>query len=120
MACILVVDDSPSTLLAMREMLAADGHEVVACASGKAAREALRSRLVDLVITDIYMPDEDGLEFIRACRKDHCGIPIVAVSGMTGGMNMLAVAAHLGACRTIQKPVTLTALRAAVSCLRQH
>lgn len=114
MARILVVDDSPSALVAARCMLEEDEHHVATCSSGKAVRALLRDERFDLVITDIYMPEEDGLELIRELRTT-CETPIVAMSGMTGHMDMLPVARRLGAASTLTKPFSKSQLRKALA-----
>jgi DNA-binding response OmpR family regulator len=68
----------------------------------------------DLIVTDIYMPDGDGLEVIRELRRVRPNIHFIAMSGMTGQRDMLKVAKYLGACQTLQKPFSADDLLAAV------
>jgi DNA-binding NtrC family response regulator len=104
MGTILVIDDSASMLVTVAAILAEAGHEVLTCGSGKQAVPMLSGQALDLVITDIYMPDEDGLEIIRDTRRICPEVPVIAMSGMTGKWAMLKVAAHLGASGTLVKP----------------
>jgi DNA-binding response OmpR family regulator len=68
----------------------------------------------DLIVTDIYMPDGDGLEVIRDLRRVRPNIPFIAMSGMTGQRDMLKVAKYLGASQTLLKPFSAGDLLAAV------
>jgi DNA-binding NtrC family response regulator len=111
---ILVIDDSSTVLLSVRETLLAAGYGVSTCESARTGARMATRELFDLIVTDIYMPDGDGLEVIRELRRVHPNIPFIAMSGMTGQLNMLKVAKHLGASQTLQKPFSAEALLAAV------
>jgi DNA-binding NtrC family response regulator len=111
---ILAIDDSISALQVTETILAEAGYEVRTCSEGKRALELLEQEPFDLVITDIYMPDLDGLEVIQEEHRIRPNVPIVAVSGVTGARNMLKVARHMGACQTVQKPFSKAGLIAAV------
>ncbi|MGJ5813183.1 response regulator [Paludibaculum fermentans] len=111
---ILVIDDSPSVLEAIQAMLQAHGFEVLIHSRSATAFQRLQEEAVDLIVTDIYMPDADGLEVIRARRSVCPGVPIVAMSGMSGPRDMLKVARLMGACQTLRKPFTKEQLLAAI------
>lgn len=115
MARILMVDDSEVVLKIAEELLLESGHEVLAYTSSREALQQLRTQTFELVITDIYMPDADGFEVIREAKRISPQTPIMAMSGMTGRMNMLKVAQHLGAFCTVMKPFTRTEFLTAVS-----
>lgn len=115
MSKILVIDDSPSALEVMANMLSEGGHEARLCRDGDSARTFLELETFDLIVTDVYMPNTDGLEVILEQRRARPRTPVVAVSGMTGPRNLLAVAKRLGACQTIQKPFTKTQLLTAIA-----
>ncbi len=115
MSRILVVDDSVSTLETVGLILTEVGHEVATCESGRRAVLLLPRQNIDLVITDIYMPEEDGLEIIRDMRRICPEVPVVAMSGMTGKWAMLEVASYLGACATLAKPFSKAQLLQAVA-----
>ncbi|MBF0550493.1 MAG: response regulator [Deltaproteobacteria bacterium] len=107
MAKILVVDDD----IDFREMLCfslrKDGFDVSEASDGNQAIKLVGSESVDLVITDLIMPNKEGVELIMELRRTMPGIKIIAMSG--GGRvspeSYLAVANALGADRTIAKPV---------------
>lgn len=127
MSRILVVDDSPSTLDAVTVMLESAGHQVCCCPDGKCAQRVLEREAFDLIVTDIFMPEEDGLEIIRVARRLRPQLPIVAMSGMGGTLDMLSVAKRLGACQLLRKPFSstdlLVALRTALAtpdCASEH
>jgi DNA-binding response OmpR family regulator len=114
MSKILVIDDSRSALQLVEMILVEAGHDVCAFTDGKCAHEALAQQRFDLIITDIYMPNKDGLEVIREERRTEPKIPIIAVSGVTGKLNMLATAKRLGARSVLQKPFSKAELLAAI------
>ena len=114
MARILVIDDSASVLELAGQILGQAGHEVVTAESGKQGVSILASQPLDLVITDIYMPEEDGLEVIRNARRTCPGLRVLAMSVVTGKRGMLSVARALGAAGTLLKPFAAGDLLAAV------
>jgi CheY-like chemotaxis protein len=106
MARILIVDDEPDILVILERMLRKMGHDIVLANNGKEAVRRLDEAAVDLVITDLIMPESEGIETIAAIRRKWPGVKIIAMSG--GGrqspMPYLAVAANLGADATLAKP----------------
>jgi CheY-like chemotaxis protein len=104
MSRVLVVDDSRSAREVVEMVLSEAGYDVAACGNGKAAVARLQKESFDLIITDIYMPENDGLEVIQSRRRICPQVPVIAMSGETGTRSMLAVARHMGACQTIRKP----------------
>lgn len=108
MARILVVDDDARVRTTARALLEAAEYQVVEAESGEAALEALRSEVVQAVLTDIFMPHTDGIELIHALRRQSPDLPIVAMSGggYDDGKDVLAVARLFGAAAIIQKPLT--------------
>ncbi|MGE0733249.1 MAG: response regulator [Alphaproteobacteria bacterium] len=122
MARILLVEDDPTVRLSVSAVLGRAGHEVVECIDGSRAIAALEAESFDLVITDIIMPDVEGLEVIRAVRTRHPECPIIAMSG--GGnidkAEILTWAEKLGARAILAKPFTGDMLRRTVEdCLRR-
>jgi CheY-like chemotaxis protein len=115
MVLILVVDDSDSALTVVETMLAGAGHQVITSRSARHALTILEDHAVDLIITDIYMPDEDGLELMRDARRVAPNTPVIAMSGMTGKRDMLRVARGLGARCVLYKPFSRQELLTAVS-----
>lgn len=120
MARILVVDDSDVFAEYSREILAVE-HEVDVAHNGHAAAKLMRRNRYDLILTDIFMPDMDGFETIRATRQEHPDLPIIAMSGMApisgrnGSLDFLTVANRLGAVATIHKPFAAAELKRLVA-----
>lgn len=113
---VLVVDDNPDMCEALRQLLQRAGYHAETAADGEEAIAMHRRRAFQIVITDIYMPQSDGLETIQAFRRATPGIRIVAMSG--GGdlakTRYLGVASEVGADATLDKPFSLEALLAAL------
>jgi len=108
MTRILVVDDNASVRTTARALLEAAGFEVVEAESGAAALKTLSSERFEAVLTDIFMPDTDGIELIHTLHRQSPDLPIVAMSGggYNDGKDVLAVARLFGAVQIIQKPLT--------------
>ena len=103
---ILVVDDNADLRSTIQALLQADGFEVVVAGDGEAALAAHQTRPADVVITDLFMPDKDGIETIVELKKLSPKLKIVAMSGWTStqGSDYLRVAREIGATVTLQKP----------------
>jgi CheY-like chemotaxis protein len=116
MTRILVVDDDARVRTIARALLEADGFQVVEAESGGAALRLLSSEVVDVVLTDIFMPDTDGIELIHALHRDSPDLAIVAMSGggFGDGKEVLSVARLLGAAQIVQKPLTRRKLVGAI------
>lgn len=106
MAKILVIDDEPLVLKTVRLVLELAGHDIQEASNGRIGMETLATQKFDLVITDILMPDQEGLETISGLRRDDGAIKILAMSGggRTGNHDFLHIARKLGANATIKKP----------------
>lgn len=118
MARILMVDDDPQMQATLPLVLADGGHQVTLAANGKQALRELRAQPIDLILTDILMPEMDGLELIRAVRKEHPGVKLLAISGGSArlpGTDALQVARLLGARRVLPKPFSADEVIAAVA-----
>ncbi len=107
MACILVVDDDTQIREMLRQMLEMEEYEVLEAANGKEAINLLDDHRVDLVITDLIMPEKEGIETIRDMRKRFPDIRIIAMSGggVIGPESYLKIAKSLGATKTFVKPI---------------
>lgn len=116
MARILVVDDDDAIRQLLCKVLGRGGHAAVEAADGKAAMARLEEISVDLVITDIYMPEMEGVETILKLQRDFPEVRIVAISGgwRLEKYDCLRVARRLGATRTLAKPFTPAELLDAV------
>jgi CheY-like chemotaxis protein len=116
-ARILLIDDDDMFRKMVRVMLVSAGYRVDEADSGATALASYCQRPCDLVITDILMPDMDGIETIRALVAINPRVRIIAVSGSgsTWVADYLEDAQQFGARRILQKPVTLAQLLSAVS-----
>lgn len=81
MACILILDDIRGVRRSIAGILSRAGHQAEEAATAQDAFARLDRGGIDLLITDILMPDTDGIEVIDAVRKRHRHLPILAVSG---------------------------------------
>ena len=106
MARVLIIDDDDQVRGVLRRTLERAGHSVVDAADGDAGVRIHREQPADLVITDIFMPGQDGLETIVQLRHEFAEVNIIAVSGgdHTGQMDLRREASLLGASRTLRKP----------------
>ena|SRR5437868_12248278 len=104
MSSILVIEDSAEMRLMLEQTLVAAGYEVRTAEDGRQATALCAQKTPDLVITDIYMPNKDGLEMIMELRANSPLTRIIAISGQLTHKNMLPVAHTLGAVRTLAKP----------------
>lgn len=107
MARILVIDDDADLREVMQETLVSAGHEVVLAPDGIQGLQSQRDRPADVVITDIFMPDKEGIETIRELRQEFPQVKIIAMSG--GGVHVrkpgyLTTASELGADVVLKKP----------------
>ena len=107
MATIYVFDDEPSILLMIKKMLEKAGHEVGTALNGREGMELINEKIPDLIITDIIMPEKEGLETIMELRKKHPELKIIAISGggRFGPEGYLPGAKLLGADLVFQKPL---------------
>ena len=106
MAHMLVIDDEDLVRQMLRDIIEDAGHEVSVASDGKAGLEVLEEKQADLVITDILMPEQDGLELIRALHRDHPDVKIIAISGggATVKLTFPPEAQELGAHDALHKP----------------
>lgn len=99
---VLVVDDEPAIRALYNEILTDAGFAVIEASEGKAAIRHAEQQIVDLIITDLLMPEFEGIETIRYLRSHFPQVPIVAISGKSV---YLEPARLLGATAVLQKPV---------------
>lgn len=118
MARILVVDDEEPIRTLVSRIVMKDGHEVMEAENGKHACEVFQSSEVDLIITDLVMPEQNGIEMIIELKKTHPNLKVIAISGgsgFSGQIDLLSVAKLLGAKHIIKKPFTVDQIRDAVN-----
>lgn len=85
---VLVVDDDPEHCAYMAEILARRGYKSAMVLGGRAALRRLAAESFDAVVTDVYMPDLDGIELVRELRKRWPALKIIAVTGGGGGSEL--------------------------------
>lgn len=119
MASILVVDDDAAFRGAMKRALTGGGHEVAEAGDGRQALRVLQAAQPDIVITDLIMPDSDGIELIAALKKAHPAVRVLAISGRgnMGPLDLLKMASVVGADATLSKPLTGEELLGAIEAL---
>src|SRR5882672_12726544 len=113
MANILVLDDFQQITTLLHRILGAAGHEVTIASTVDDALASMSERPTDLVITDIFMPDRDGLDFIKNLRAQYPAIKILAISGGAGRFPAgpyLTMAQYSGVQLTLAKPFEPAAL----------
>lgn len=103
---VLLIDDDELVTYALKRYLERKSHTVVTLQNGRKVTQTLHDEKPDIVLTDLIMPDSDGLEVIMTIRKSDRSIPIIAMSG--GGRHLdtsyLDTARGLGANATLEKP----------------
>jgi CheY-like chemotaxis protein len=116
MALVLLVDDNSEVRRSVHRILAVAGHDVLEAGDGSEALDLLRQHHPDLVITDLVMPNKDGIETILEIRREHLAVKILAITGgdPLGGPIYLAAAAKLGADAVMRKPLRVTEFQALV------
>ena len=106
MASILVIDDDDRARDVIRQMLEGAGYEVSLASDGEEGIKTYKESPTDLIITDVIMPNEDGMGVIINLRKDFPHVKIIAISGGGRVVNadFLKIAQTLGAMSTLKKP----------------
>ncbi len=125
MAKVLVIEDIEAVRNAMVAVLSTlGGHEVVSAGDGREGLLLLERHAVDLAVTDIWMPGEDGIAFLREVKRRHPTLPVVVVTG--GGPNFppielsVSVVESHGADAVLIKPFEDESLLAAVRRFTPH
>jgi DNA-binding response OmpR family regulator len=116
MSAILLVDDNDLFAGMVAKMLERAGFEVIHASNGEVALRLYDPERVALVLTDLVMPDMEGIELIMALRRRHPGVRIIAMSGglLNRSEGYLNLAQQLGADCTLGKPFTNEQLLSAV------
>ncbi len=119
---ILVIEDDPQVRAFLREALCQAGYKVLEAQNGREGIRLQNQQPVALLITDIFMPEQDGLETIRHFQTQNASLPIIAISGglQNLGMKVLDVASKLGAQKILEKPIAVSTLIQAVDELIGH
>ena len=104
MANVLVIDDEPLIRQMARRILERSGHRIIEAANGAIGLEKLEENAVDLVLTDIMMPEKEGVETIQYVRRFYPKVKVVVMSGSDSASFYLEVATKFGAHAAMSKP----------------
>jgi DNA-binding response OmpR family regulator len=116
MAKILLIDDDEGLRPMLARCLKKHGHEVAEAANGEEGLAVIARNPVELVITDLVMPEKEGVETIRFLRANHPTVRVIAISGLSGRTDFyLKLAAKFGADLTLAKPFSLEKFENAVA-----
>ena len=105
-ARVLVVDDDAAVCNLVAAMLEGGGYQVSVASNGREALSMLAAGDFEVIITDLVMPEQEGIETIKLIRRDHPQVKVIAMSGAFGG-DYLRIAGYLGAHATIAKPARI-------------
>ena len=118
MTRILVVDDEESVREMLTQMLEPAGYDVIEAGNGVEACDACKELPVDLIITDIVMPEKNGIDLIMDVKNKFPNTPVIAISGgggITGRFDYLEIAKLVGAKNILKKPFSMADLRSVVN-----
>ncbi len=117
MAHILVIDDDSDILYILTELLTGERHTVEVASDGKAGIALVAEQTFDLVITDMVMPEMDGIEVISSIREHSPSVRIIVLTGGTSKLNkeyLMSMAKAMHAHKVIAKPINFKELKEAV------
>ena len=117
---ILLVDDDVAIRVLYTRVLSAAGFDTQIARHGKEALELVLQFQPDLIILDLVMPEQEGIETILKLQQQNRSWPILAISGAIGANEYLKVASLLGARSTLSKPITPEQLLQAVRSALAH
>ena len=120
MARILIIEDDNLTREWLESLLSRNGYVVESASNGQLGTELFLEKSADLVVTDIVMPEKDGIETITDLKRHNPNVKVIAISG--GERRPAGVSRHylhsaklIGADRAMQKPITNEDMLAAIS-----
>ena len=105
-ARVLVVDDDAAVRDLVAAMLETGGYQVAVASNGREALSMLANEGFEVIVTDLVMPEQEGIETIKLIRRDYPSVKVIAMSGAFGG-DYLRIAGYLGAHGTIAKPLRI-------------
>ena len=113
---VLVIDDNEDVRNLIQLALQAEGFDVSVASNGHDGMSLLRKQVADVVVTDILMPEQDGIETIAELRRDFPDVKIIAISGALSatGFDYLQVPIQLGVARILRKPFDVQELVGAI------
>ena len=119
MSKVLIIDNDPLVCDTLKAAAESAGHTVVIAHNGHKGLEAFATFQPDVVVTDILMPEKEGMETIVDLRRQSADVPILAISGAApaGNISFLKIAQKLGADRTLSKPFAMADFVAAIGAL---
>ncbi len=112
-ARLLIVEDDPEMRELLRKVLEKEGYLVSVAADGREASASLSRAPCDLVVTDMLMPDDGGLELLQAIRKSRPTLPVIIITAF-GDWKSYSRALELGAAAFISKPLKMAELIGAI------
>jgi CheY-like chemotaxis protein len=117
MATLLLIEDNVPLAEVMTQALRRVGHDVMTATTGREGTDLLRVRAVDLVITDIVMPDQDGIETVIWIKENQPHVPVITISGDSPrhARLYLSMTQKFGVVRTLLKPFSAEVLLNAVA-----
>jgi CheY-like chemotaxis protein len=118
MSRILVIDDDAEVRSLYKRILEQAGYEIIEASDGNMGIALYKANRPELIITDIIMPEKEGIETIMELRRDYPDVKIIAISGggqATAGSMCLTLAGQLGADRTLAKPFSKQELLTMIS-----
>jgi DNA-binding response OmpR family regulator len=118
MSLILIIDDDHQVRAVITRALERDGYRVIQANDGEEGARMAQEHTPSLVLTDILMPNKEGLQVIRELRMAYPAVPIIAMSGggsSIGADGILKIARHLGAQHALLKPFSLAELLSVVA-----
>ncbi len=105
-ARVLVVDDDAAVRDLVAAILETGGYQVAVASNGREALSMLADEGFEVIVTDLVMPEQEGIETIKLIRRDYPSVKVIAMSGAFGG-DYLRIAGYLGAHGTIAKPLRI-------------
>lgn len=116
MSRILIIDDDPYIRTVFKRYLEGNGYEVEVAPDGNEGLKSVKRVVPDLVVTDVMMPEKDGLEVVLELRKICPEVPVIAISGgmRIAPMDFLPMVKKFGAKRVLYKPIDLEELSEAI------
>lgn len=116
---ILVVDDEENARIALSKILTHEGYDVASASNGHEALNYLRGKEVELIITDINMPEMNGMAFLRELNRSHPASNVIMITAY-GEVESYIEAMNLGAFEYINKPVKLEELNKIINKIFKH
>lgn len=116
---ILIVDDEENARIGLSKLLSQEGYQVSAVGNGHEALDYLGNEQVSLVITDINMPEMDGLVFLRELNREYPSTDVIMITAY-GGVESYLEAMNLGAFEYLNKPIKLDELKSVMKKIFQN